>query len=156
MVLWCVLSIVLMVEINFRWTKLDRSVNSKQQGKPWRKLSWFLRASGFFFFFFFFSCSRYLNALEAGVSYFSQKLSFKEMLRGNEEFQNILMDQNRKSNGEKTWKFFCQLLPHNYHFPISYFDKAPTTELSSNLWMFFIFGEFCNHMQLYYISTFIY
>uniref|UniRef100_A0A8D0MXT4 Guanylate cyclase n=1 Tax=Sus scrofa TaxID=9823 RepID=A0A8D0MXT4_PIG len=43
-------------------------------------------------------CFWYLNALEAGVSYFSQKLSFKEMLRGNEEFQNILMDQNRKSN----------------------------------------------------------
>ncbi|KAB1254315.1 Heat-stable enterotoxin receptor [Camelus dromedarius] len=40
----------------------------------------------------------YLNALEAGVSYFSQELSFKEMLRGDDQFQNILMDQNRKSN----------------------------------------------------------
>lgn len=43
-------------------------------------------------------CFWYLNALEAGVSYFSQKLGFKEMLRGDTEFQDILMDQNRKSN----------------------------------------------------------
>ncbi|KAF6339437.1 guanylate cyclase 2C [Rhinolophus ferrumequinum] len=43
-------------------------------------------------------CFWYLNALEAGVSYFSQKLSVKDMLRGKDEFQDILMDQNRKSN----------------------------------------------------------
>lgn len=43
-------------------------------------------------------CFWYLNALEAGVSYFSQNLGFKEMLRGDTEFQDILMDQNRKSN----------------------------------------------------------
>eukprot|EP00069_Balaena_mysticetus_P016604 bmy_01963T0 len=43
-------------------------------------------------------CFWYLNALEAGVSYFSQKLKFKETLRGDNEFQRILMDQNRKSN----------------------------------------------------------
>lgn len=47
-------------------------------------------------------CSRYLNALEAGVSYFSQELSFKEVLRGKDEFQKILTDPNRKSNGKKT------------------------------------------------------
>ncbi|XP_006170026.1 heat-stable enterotoxin receptor [Tupaia chinensis] len=43
-------------------------------------------------------CFWYLNALEAGVSYFSQELSFKEMLRGAEQFQDILTDQKRKSN----------------------------------------------------------
>ncbi|XP_007196220.1 guanylyl cyclase C isoform X1 [Balaenoptera acutorostrata] len=43
-------------------------------------------------------CFWYLNALEAGVSYFSQKLTFKETLRGDNEFQRILMNQNRKSN----------------------------------------------------------
>ncbi|KAF3816306.1 hypothetical protein GH733_014479, partial [Mirounga leonina] len=43
-------------------------------------------------------CFWYLNALEAGVSYFSQELSFKETLRGNDQFQGILMNQNRKSN----------------------------------------------------------
>ncbi|KAK1341356.1 hypothetical protein QTO34_017762 [Cnephaeus nilssonii] len=43
-------------------------------------------------------CLWYLNALEAGVSYFSQELSFKDVLRGEAEFQKILMDQNRKSN----------------------------------------------------------
>ncbi|XP_058138809.1 guanylyl cyclase C [Dasypus novemcinctus] len=43
-------------------------------------------------------CFWYLNALEAGVSYFSQELNFKDMLRGNDQFQAILMDHNRKSN----------------------------------------------------------
>lgn len=43
-------------------------------------------------------CFWYLNALEAGVTYFSQQLSFKEMLRRDDLFQNILTDQNRKSN----------------------------------------------------------
>lgn len=60
-----------------------------------KKQSWILIVSLFF-------CSRYLNALEAGVSYFSQELSFKEVLRGDVEFQKILMDQDRKSNGMKT------------------------------------------------------
>ncbi|KAM5254604.1 guanylyl cyclase C isoform 2-T2 [Hipposideros larvatus] len=43
-------------------------------------------------------CFWYLNALEAGVSYFSQELHFKDMLRGEVQFREILMDQNRKSN----------------------------------------------------------
>ncbi|XP_037702246.1 heat-stable enterotoxin receptor isoform X2 [Choloepus didactylus] len=43
-------------------------------------------------------CFWYLNALEAGVSYFSQELIFKDILRGSDQFQAILMDPNRKSN----------------------------------------------------------
>ncbi|KAM6214681.1 guanylyl cyclase C [Rhynchocyon petersi] len=43
-------------------------------------------------------CFWYLNALEAGVSYFSQELVFKEVLRRDEQFVEILTDQNRKSN----------------------------------------------------------
>uniref|UniRef100_A0A8I3XCG4 Guanylate cyclase n=1 Tax=Callithrix jacchus TaxID=9483 RepID=A0A8I3XCG4_CALJA len=43
-------------------------------------------------------CFWYLNALEASISYFSQKLSFKAVLRQDEDFHNILMDHNRKSN----------------------------------------------------------
>ncbi|XP_069347304.1 guanylyl cyclase C [Eulemur rufifrons] len=43
-------------------------------------------------------CFWYLNALEAGVSYFSQELRFKEMLRKKELFQAILTDDSRKSN----------------------------------------------------------
>ncbi|XP_004693313.1 PREDICTED: heat-stable enterotoxin receptor [Condylura cristata] len=43
-------------------------------------------------------CFWYLNALEAGVSYFSQELSFKEMLRRDEQFYDILTDPHRKSN----------------------------------------------------------
>ncbi|XP_045040257.2 guanylyl cyclase C [Desmodus rotundus] len=43
-------------------------------------------------------CFWYLNALEAGVSYFSQNLNVKEMLRQEKHFHEILMDNNRKSN----------------------------------------------------------
>ncbi|KAL2776802.1 heat-stable enterotoxin receptor precursor [Daubentonia madagascariensis] len=43
-------------------------------------------------------CFWYLNALEAGVSYFSQELSFKDMLRKKDQFQDILTDHTRKSN----------------------------------------------------------
>lgn len=43
-------------------------------------------------------CFWYLNALEAGVSYFSQVLNFKEVLRRSEQFQEILIGHNRKSN----------------------------------------------------------
>ncbi|KAL4701066.1 hypothetical protein H8959_015070 [Pygathrix nigripes] len=43
-------------------------------------------------------CFWYLNALEASVSYFSLELSFKLVLRQDKEFQDILMDHNRKSN----------------------------------------------------------
>lgn len=46
------------------------------------------------------SCSRYLNALEASVSYFSGMLSFKDVLRRSEQFQEILIGRNRKSNGK--------------------------------------------------------
>ncbi|XP_012507615.1 PREDICTED: heat-stable enterotoxin receptor [Propithecus coquereli] len=43
-------------------------------------------------------CFWYLNALEAGVSYFSQELNFKDTLRKKEQFQAFLTDNNRKSN----------------------------------------------------------
>uniref|UniRef100_A0A7N4UYY0 Guanylate cyclase n=1 Tax=Sarcophilus harrisii TaxID=9305 RepID=A0A7N4UYY0_SARHA len=43
-------------------------------------------------------CFWYLNALEAGVSYFSQKLQFKDVLRSDEEFYRVLKNKNRKSN----------------------------------------------------------
>ncbi|XP_069867749.1 guanylyl cyclase C [Dipodomys merriami] len=43
-------------------------------------------------------CFWYLNALEAGVSYFSQVLSFKETLRRQDQFRDFLTDRHRKSN----------------------------------------------------------
>ncbi|CAO2607011.1 Guanylyl cyclase C [Lemmus lemmus] len=43
-------------------------------------------------------CFWYLNALEASVSYFSEMLSFKDVLRRSEQFQEILIGHNRKSN----------------------------------------------------------
>ncbi|XP_036038368.1 heat-stable enterotoxin receptor isoform X1 [Onychomys torridus] len=43
-------------------------------------------------------CFWYLNALEASVSYFSETLSFKDVLRRSDQFQEILIGRNRKSN----------------------------------------------------------
>ncbi|XP_015353675.1 guanylyl cyclase C [Marmota marmota marmota] len=43
-------------------------------------------------------CFWYLNALEAGVSYFSQVLSFKETLRRDDQFRDIIVNHKRKSN----------------------------------------------------------
>ncbi|XP_075791390.1 guanylyl cyclase C isoform X1 [Pelodiscus sinensis] len=43
-------------------------------------------------------CFWYLNALEAGVSYFSSKLTTKEVLRTPEQLKKIVKDQGRKSN----------------------------------------------------------
>nr|XP_004671907.1 heat-stable enterotoxin receptor [Jaculus jaculus] len=43
-------------------------------------------------------CFWYLNALEAGVSYFSEELNFKEVLRRSDLFQDFLTNPHRKSN----------------------------------------------------------
>uniref|UniRef100_A0A8C0W2J7 Guanylate cyclase n=1 Tax=Castor canadensis TaxID=51338 RepID=A0A8C0W2J7_CASCN len=43
-------------------------------------------------------CFWYLNALEAGVSYFSQVLNFKDTLRKEDQFQDFLANHHRKSN----------------------------------------------------------
>ncbi|XP_051011451.1 guanylyl cyclase C isoform X2 [Acomys russatus] len=43
-------------------------------------------------------CFWYLNALEASVSYFSEVLNFKDVLRRSEQFQEVLVGHNRKSN----------------------------------------------------------
>uniref|UniRef100_A0A8C0IRG8 Guanylate cyclase n=1 Tax=Chelonoidis abingdonii TaxID=106734 RepID=A0A8C0IRG8_CHEAB len=43
-------------------------------------------------------CFWYLNALEAGVSYFSSEVKFKEVLRTPEQLKKIVKDQSRKSN----------------------------------------------------------
>uniref|UniRef100_A0A8C8RA75 Guanylate cyclase n=1 Tax=Pelusios castaneus TaxID=367368 RepID=A0A8C8RA75_9SAUR len=43
-------------------------------------------------------CFWYLNALDAGVSYFSSKLNFKEVLRTPDQLKKIVKDQSRKSN----------------------------------------------------------
>ncbi|XP_074050638.1 guanylyl cyclase C [Macrotis lagotis] len=43
-------------------------------------------------------CFWYINALEAGISYFSQELQFKDILRTDDQVRGILRDKNRKSN----------------------------------------------------------
>uniref|UniRef100_A0A8C8RAZ7 Guanylate cyclase n=1 Tax=Pelusios castaneus TaxID=367368 RepID=A0A8C8RAZ7_9SAUR len=51
-------------------------------------------------------CFWYLNALDAGVSYFSSKLNFKEVLRTPDQLKKIVKDQSRKSNGKGKSEFF--------------------------------------------------
>uniref|UniRef100_A0A8C8BJU4 Guanylate cyclase n=1 Tax=Otus sunia TaxID=257818 RepID=A0A8C8BJU4_9STRI len=44
------------------------------------------------------ACLWYMNALEAGITHFSEKLKFKEILRTPEQLKNTVTDPNRKSN----------------------------------------------------------
>uniref|UniRef100_A0A8C8BCE7 Guanylate cyclase n=1 Tax=Otus sunia TaxID=257818 RepID=A0A8C8BCE7_9STRI len=46
------------------------------------------------------ACLWYMNALEAGITHFSEKLKFKEILRTPEQLKNTVTDPNRKSNGK--------------------------------------------------------
>lgn len=45
-------------------------------------------------------CVRYMNALDAGVTHFSEKLKFKEILRTSEQLKKTVKDPKRKSNGK--------------------------------------------------------
>ncbi|NXL31565.1 GUC2C protein, partial [Glaucidium brasilianum] len=44
------------------------------------------------------ACLWYMNALEAGITHFSEKLKFKEILRTPEQLKSTVADPNRKSN----------------------------------------------------------
>ncbi|KAM4722836.1 guanylyl cyclase C [Rhinophrynus dorsalis] len=44
------------------------------------------------------SCYWYINALEAGISYFSSILNYKEILRTESDVKKVLEEKNRKSN----------------------------------------------------------
>ncbi|NWH43512.1 GUC2C protein, partial [Fregata magnificens] len=44
------------------------------------------------------ACLWYMNALDAGITHFSEKLKFKEILRTPEQLQKTVKDPNRKSN----------------------------------------------------------
>lgn len=46
---------------------------------------------------------RYLNALEAGVTYFSEQIKEREIIRTAELLKSILTDPSRKSNGKERW-----------------------------------------------------
>ncbi|KAM9203222.1 guanylyl cyclase C [Mergus octosetaceus] len=43
-------------------------------------------------------CLWYMNALDAGVTHFSEKLKFKEILRTPDQLKKVVKDPNRKSN----------------------------------------------------------
>lgn len=40
-----------------------------------------------------------MNALDAGVTHFSEKLKFKDILRTPDQLKRVVKDPNRKSNG---------------------------------------------------------
>ncbi|NXU59538.1 GUC2C protein, partial [Turnix velox] len=44
------------------------------------------------------ACLWYMNALEAGITHFSEALKFKDILRTSEQLKKIVKDPNRKSN----------------------------------------------------------
>ncbi|NXG58069.1 GUC2C protein, partial [Hemiprocne comata] len=44
------------------------------------------------------ACLWYMNALEAGITHFSENLKFKDILRTPEQLKNIVRDPDRKSN----------------------------------------------------------
>ncbi|NXF85028.1 GUC2C protein, partial [Eubucco bourcierii] len=44
------------------------------------------------------ACFWYMNALDAGITEFSEKLKFKDILRTSEQLKKIVQDPNRKSN----------------------------------------------------------
>uniref|UniRef100_A0A8C8RAD1 Guanylate cyclase n=1 Tax=Pelusios castaneus TaxID=367368 RepID=A0A8C8RAD1_9SAUR len=74
-------------------------------------------------------CFWYLNALDAGVSYFSSKLNFKEVLRTPDQLKKIVKDQSRKSNGKGKSEFF---LPCMHAVDLCHYTTA---------WVIMIWGK---------------
>uniref|UniRef100_A0A8C3IB09 Guanylate cyclase n=1 Tax=Chrysemys picta bellii TaxID=8478 RepID=A0A8C3IB09_CHRPI len=64
-------------------------------------------------------CFWYLNALEAGVSYFSSEVKFKEVLRTPEQLKKIVKDQSRKSNDSYMRNVLVLTLPQPSYTPNS-------------------------------------
>lgn len=52
---------------------------------------------------------RYLNALEAGVTYFSEQIKEREIIRTPQLLKSLLTDPSRKSNGKNSFE-------HRLHF----------------------------------------
>uniref|UniRef100_A0A7N4V866 Guanylate cyclase n=1 Tax=Sarcophilus harrisii TaxID=9305 RepID=A0A7N4V866_SARHA len=77
-------------------------------------------------------CFWYLNALEAGVSYFSQKLQFKDVLRSDEEFYRVLKNKNRKSNESCFWIYF-QKGTYAFYFSNQYFENTTSAPYMKNV-----------------------
>lgn len=45
--------------------------------------------------------ARYMNALDAGVTQFSEKLKFKDIVRTQDQFRRLVKNPKRKSNGKE-------------------------------------------------------
>uniref|UniRef100_A0A8C0FKK4 Guanylate cyclase n=1 Tax=Bubo bubo TaxID=30461 RepID=A0A8C0FKK4_BUBBB len=69
------------------------------------------------------ACLWYINALEAGITHFSEKLKFKEILRTPEQLKNTVTDPNRKSNGKGGLQVHSPLQV-NYDFLVGYFNAV--------------------------------
>uniref|UniRef100_A0A663MSC6 Guanylate cyclase n=1 Tax=Athene cunicularia TaxID=194338 RepID=A0A663MSC6_ATHCN len=68
------------------------------------------------------ACLWYMNALEAGITHFSEKLKFKEILRTPEQLKNTVTDPNRKSNGKGGLQVHSPLQGND--FLVGYFNAV--------------------------------
>uniref|UniRef100_A0A8D0GCX3 Guanylate cyclase n=1 Tax=Sphenodon punctatus TaxID=8508 RepID=A0A8D0GCX3_SPHPU len=78
-------------------------------------------------------CFWYLNALEARVTYFSQKTKFKEILRTRDQLRQIVKDPTRKSNG----KVFAE---QTSSIVLKFCDSHKTRLLCYHIFYYFIVG----------------
>uniref|UniRef100_A0A8C2T9H1 Guanylate cyclase n=1 Tax=Coturnix japonica TaxID=93934 RepID=A0A8C2T9H1_COTJA len=61
-------------------------------------------------------CLWYMNALDAGVTQFSEKLKFKDTVRTQDQFRKLVKNPQRKSNGKEGLRAFSTLLCRNTYF----------------------------------------
>uniref|UniRef100_A0A8B9MAW6 Guanylate cyclase n=1 Tax=Accipiter nisus TaxID=211598 RepID=A0A8B9MAW6_9AVES len=79
-------------------------------------------------------CARYMNALDAGITQFSENLKFKEILRTPEQLKKTVQDPNRKSNGKGWLRVHCPLQVSCFsqeirHTPQLHFRNSLSTEM---------------------------
>lgn len=79
-------------------------------------------------------CARYMNALDAGITQFSENLKFKEILRTPEQLKKTVQDPNRKSNGKGWLRVHCPLQVSCFsqeirHAPQLHFRNSLSTEM---------------------------
>uniref|UniRef100_A0A8B9M2B1 Guanylate cyclase n=1 Tax=Accipiter nisus TaxID=211598 RepID=A0A8B9M2B1_9AVES len=105
----------------------DYKVNLTRLLTPARKVNeffyYFWKESHNFLTLSVLPCARYMNALDAGITQFSENLKFKEILRTPEQLKKTVQDPNRKSNvmvttapvADYSWGS-CALLCSNTYF----------------------------------------
>uniref|UniRef100_A0A669PWR1 Guanylate cyclase n=1 Tax=Phasianus colchicus TaxID=9054 RepID=A0A669PWR1_PHACC len=67
-------------------------------------------------------CLWYMNALDAGVTQFSEKLKFKEIVRTQDQFRKLVKNPKRKSNGKEGLRVHSSLQVND--FVIGYYNAV--------------------------------